>query len=74
MSCMFVETKEYLNIKTIRFEFERKKSASQVNLTSTFLSISCKTLFAGTSVRSNSIFALGIKVTSISADSTLVDI
>ena len=74
MSCMFVETKEYLNIKTIRFEFERKKSASQVNLTSTCLSISCKTLFAGTSVRSNSIFALGIKVTSISADSTLVDI
>ena len=74
MSCMFVETKEYLNLKTIRFEFERKKSVSQVNLTSTCLSISCKTLFAGTSVRSNSIFALGIKVTSISADSTLVDI
>ena len=52
----------------------RKKPVCQVNITCAYFSISCKTLFADTSVRSNSIFTLGINVTSISADSTLVDI
>lgn len=54
--------------------FRRKQSVSELNLTSACFSISCKTLFAGTSVRSNSIFALSTNVTGISASSTLIDI
>ena len=64
----------YLKKKALVLIWEELVSQLQVNITSACFSISCKTLFAGTSVRSNCIFALCINVTCMSADSTLVDI
>ena len=64
----------FLKKKAIVLIWEELVSQLQVNLTSACFSISCKSLFAGTSVRSNGIFALGINVTGISARRTFVDI
>ena len=64
----------YLKKKALVLIWEELVSQLQVNLTSASFSISCKTLFAGTCVRSKSIFTLGINVTSISAGRTFVDI
>ena len=64
----------YLKKKALVLIWEELVSQLQVNLTSACFSISCKTLFAGTCVRSKSIFTLGINVTSISAGRTFVDI
>ena len=64
----------YLKKKAIVLIWEDLVSQLQVNLTSARFSISCKSPFADTSVRSNSIFTLGVNVTSISAGRTFVDI
>ena len=65
--------KENLKVEK-SFFFKKDNSVGYENLTSACFSISRKTDFAGTSVRSNSIFTLGINVTSISAGRTFVDI
>ena len=56
------------------FFFKKDNSVGYENLTSACFSISSKTFFTGTGVRSNSIFTFGINVTGISAGRTFVDI